>query len=238
MNKLAIFFLCLALFSIIPAADPDSSDFKDISSIRKYLTSMEDSFDTVNSYYAIMTRQIRINDELLDREQLIIYFKKPFKIKIINVSNDSQVIFVEGENHEKMQVRLKTILGGHVKMRLDPDGKIAMKNELHSIRDAGMGRVIELINKNIKRGINENEIELEYLGREEKYDTTLLTFQGTFNADKDAGYFCKRAVIKVDEQTTLPREIKIYNWENELREWYEYLKLQLNVEIKDKEFSF
>lgn len=237
MKRLLTVILLLS-FLVPVLGDDDSMNFEDTESIVRYLKSMELAFKEVKSYKAIMFRQIRVEDELLEKERLLIFFKKPFSIKLINTSNQSKVIYVEGQHNDKMQVRLKTFLGNYIKMRLDPDGKLAMKDELHTIREAGLGRVIELINKNIEKGILEEEINLSFLGSEEKYKATLLSFQGIFNAPENSGYFCKKAIIKVDAETRLPREIKIYNWEGKLREWYEYVELRLNIKINDNEFSF
>ncbi len=215
------------------------TEFSSQENIAQYLISLEETCANINSYYAIMTKRIRIKKTLLEKQTLAIYFKKPFSIKIVsqNPEKDLEVVYVEGQNSGKMIVKTEALLGSHVRLKLDPESKLAMKNELHSIKEASIGKVIDLIVTNIKKGLAERKLTLEYNGEEEKYNCTMYTFTGLFNADEDDGYFCKKAIIKVDMELRLPREIIIYDWNDDIREWYEYLEFRINVPISDSIFD-
>ncbi|HDS09624.1 MAG TPA: DUF1571 domain-containing protein [Firmicutes bacterium] len=242
-HLLTFFFLVIAITFIsgneISGEEEGEPAFCSKEEIADYLFSMEEVFSEIDTYNTIMTKQIRLKNKVTEKETMEIYFKKPFSVKLIskNQDKDQVIVYIEGKNDGKMIVRLKTVIDSYVRLKVDPEGKLAMKNQLHSVKEASLGKTIDLIVKNLRRGLEENKLQLDYNGKENKYNTTLYSFTGFFNAAEEDGYFCKKAVIKVDSELKLPREIIIYDWEDNIREWYEYLEIRLNVTITDAVFD-
>ena len=55
--------------------------------------------------------------------------------------------------------------------------------------------------------------------------------------EESKGYYCYRCVIHYDKENGLPLKIEIYDWDNKLREEYQYTDLELNVGFKEKDFD-
>ncbi len=243
MKKINILTLLLLLFSILLVSGEDQDQKPDFDSLEKcaqFLFSMEESYSKVNSYKSLTTKRIRITKELREKETIEVYFMKPYSIRLNQLSSKKkmQVIYQRGANNGKMLIQMETLFGKIVHIKLDPECKLARKNQLRTIKEASIGYVIKLINSNIRKGVRENKLSLEYLGSEEKYDSTLYIFEGKFSGSKKDGFFCKKATLKIDSKLILPRELIIFDWDGKIREWYEYLTIEINPGLTEQDFKF
>ncbi|MCK4666571.1 DUF1571 domain-containing protein [Candidatus Dependentiae bacterium] len=245
MKRISIVTFLLLIFGIllVSAEDKDKDQKPDFDSLEKcaqFLYSMEESYSKVKSYKSLTTKRIRITKELRKKEIIEVYFMKPYSIRLNQLSSKKkmQVIYQRGANNGKMLVQVETLFGKLVRIKLDPECKLARKNQLRTIKEASIGYVIKLINSNIRKGVRENKLSLEYLGSEEKFDSTLYIFEGKFSGSKDDGFFCKKATLKIDSKLILPREIIIFDWDGKIREWYEYLTIEINPGLTEQDFKF
>lgn len=245
MKRINILTFLLLIFSIllVSADDTDQNQKPDFDSMEKcaqFLYSMQESYSKIDSYKSLTTKRIRIKKELREKEIIKVSFMKPYCIKIaqINSKKKMQVIYQEGANNGKMLVQLETLFGKLIHIKLDPECKLARKNQLRTIKEASLGYVIKLVNSNIRKGLRENKLSLKYLGSEEKYNSTLYVFEGQFSGCEQDGFFCKKATLKIDSELILPREIIIFDWNGNIREWYEYLTIEINPELTEQDFKF
>ncbi len=243
MKKINILTLLLLLFSILLVYGENQAQKPDFDSLEKcaqFLYSMEESYSKVNSYKSLTTKRIRIKKELREKDIIEVYFMKPYSIRLNQLSSKKkmQIIYQRGANNGKMLVQMEILFGKLVRIKLDPECKLARKNQLRTIKEASIGYVIKLINSNIRKGVRENKLSLKYLGSEEKYDSTLYIFEGEFSESKKDGFFCKKATLKIDSKLILPRELIIFDWDGKIREWYEYLTIEINPGLTEQDFKF
>ena len=184
MKRINILTFLLLIFSILLVSADETDQIKEpnfdsLEKCAQFLYSMQESYSKVNSYKSLTTKRIRIKKELREKEIVEVYFKKPYSIRLNQVSSKKkmQIIYERGSNNGKMLVQMETLFGKLVHIKLDPECKLARKNQLRTIKEASIGYVIKLLNSNIRKGIRENKLSLKYLGSEEKYDSTLYIFE-------------------------------------------------------------
>ena len=109
-----------------------------------------------------------------------------------------------------------------------------MKGNRHPITDAGIGRLIEILDKDLKRGRERGEMKLKSLGEDEVYG------RGAWHIVKETpaeGYYAPKMEIWVDKELNLPIKIKIFGPGDEFLESYGYSDLKVNTGLKDEEFT-
>jgi outer membrane lipoprotein-sorting protein len=217
------FFLILS----VPAFSVDPAEI---------LSAMGAAWSKVNDYTAIFYKQERVAGKVLPEEKIQLKFKKPFKIYLhwlAGPHEGRESLYVRGENGGKVIGHEGGILG-FITLTMDPAGSMAMKGNRHPITDAGIGRLIEILDKDLKRGRERRELKLTLLGEDEVYG------REAWHILKDTpagGYYAPKMEIWVDKELNLPIKIKIFGPGDEFLESYGYSDLEVNIGLKDEEFT-
>ena len=131
---------------------------------------MEESYKKIEDYRATFLRQERIDGKLRDLEEIELEFKRPFMVKMLWKKGSKRgrtVIFVEGENENKMLVRMEGLLGRFVKfLRLDPEGRLAKQGGRRTIKQAGLGNLVQSLIALTREAETAGNLRTHLLGEE------------------------------------------------------------------------
>ncbi len=222
-------FIAFSLFLIIsvPASAQDPAEI---------LNGMSGAYSKVDDYTAVFYKQERVKGTVLPEEKIQLKFKKPFKIYLHwlpGPHEGRESLYVRGENGGKVIGHEGGIIG-FITLHMEPTGNIAMKGNRHPITDAGIGRLIEILDKDLKRGRERGELKLKFLGEDEVYGRRAWHIVKETPAE---GYYAPKMEIWVDKELNLPIKIKIFGPGDEFLESYGYSDLKVNTGLKDEEFT-
>jgi outer membrane lipoprotein-sorting protein len=190
---------------------------------------MARAYDGIRDYTAIFYKRERLKGKLQDLEVIALRFQEPFKVYLAwhEPYKGRVATYVEGENNNKLLVNPGGMLQ-FLRLSLDPRSPLATHEGHHSIFNTGLRNTIQLLMQQYYRGRQNGDAQF-YLRGQDEVDGRLayhLEFVGP--ASKEAGYYAYRAEIWVDKTYYLPTRLRIYSWDNQLHEDYEYRRLQLN----------
>jgi outer membrane lipoprotein-sorting protein len=194
------------------------------------------SYSQVSDYTCLFHRTELIEDRLVAEKNSVFRFKKPKSIylRITEGKNKGVVtVYIEGQNKDKMVVRPKGILGV-LKLKLDPEGERAMEDSRHSIRDAGIGHILQLVEDNYKKWKSIGRGTITYLGEHDLPEGRSHAVKAVF--PQGNGYYGHVIDIRFDSESYLPVKIKVLDWEDRLIEEYEYTNIKLNINLTEKDF--
>lgn len=199
---------------------------------------MESAYQHVTDYTALFLKRERIRGTLQPLEKIEFRFQLPFKVYMAwqEPYPGRMIVYVEGENNNKMQVNPGGLLQ-LLRLSLDPSNSLATRNNHQTIRQAGLGNLIDLILSQYRRGSKTGQITLRSLGDGEVDGRPADHLSLLCHADEAAGYYAKRADIWVDKAHHLPTRLLVYDWNNQLYAHYEYRRLKLNPGLRPEAFK-
>ena len=199
---------------------------------------IEPAYQGVTDYTALFLKRERIGGTVRPLEKIEFRFQSPFKVYMAwqEPNPGRTIVYVEGENNNKMQVNP----GGALQMlrlSLDPSNYLATRNNHQTIRQAGLGNLVNLILGQYRRGTKSGQITLRSLGDGEVDGRPAYRLSLLCHADQSAGYYAKRADIWIDKAQHLPTRLLVYSWDNQLYAHYEYRRLKLNPGLGPEAFK-
>ncbi|MGC2425267.1 MAG: DUF1571 domain-containing protein [Nitrospirota bacterium] len=201
------------------------------------LNAMSGAYSKVEDYTAIFYKQERVNGTVLPEEEIQLKFKKPFEIYMKwlppGPHAGREALYVQGENGGKIAGREGGFLG-FLRGNYDPNGKLAMRKNRHPITDLGLGKLIEAVDKDVKRGRERGELKLTLLGEDEVYGRKAWHILKETPAE---GYYAPKMEMWVDEAIQLPIKLRIFGPGDKFLESYGYSDLKINAGLKDEEFT-
>ncbi|MEW6365582.1 MAG: DUF1571 domain-containing protein [Acidobacteriota bacterium] len=202
----------------------------------KVLAEMATAYDAVDSYTATLIKQERLDSEMAPEETIELVFQKPFKVYMKWIGErfkGQEIVYVAGQYKGRLRGRRGGLLS-FLPFSLQPDDPRALQGNHHPVTDVGIGRMIEIVGENCKRGLERNEVTMQtVLEYWEKMPCIQLQLE--FREARPA-YSCARAVVTVDRANKLPVGIEIYDQPDRLYERCEYRNLQLNVPVSSDRF--
>jgi hypothetical protein len=172
-------------------------------------------------------------------------FLKPEDVK------GREVVWVEGQNGNKLRAH-EGGFGGRIlpSVWLDPDGPLAMRNNLHPIYDIGIENlVLKLIAKGqTVRALGPGNCEVTFTEnakiRASKDVERVCTVLNVRHPKQLEGYEFYLAQIFIDDELQVPIRYAAYHWPNQpgettgpVLEEYTYLHLKLDVGLTDEDFN-
>lgn len=221
-------------------------------------TALDHIRSTVTDYTATVIKRERIKGVLGDYEYMFTkirnrkmdgdQIKVPLSVYLKFLKPKSvegrEVIWVEGQNNNKLRAHE----GGIIPLPavwLDPDGALAMRNNLHPIYDIGIENlVIKLIEKGTavrKLGADNCEVWTTSGAKINNRGCTVINVR---HPQQKPGYEFNLAQIFIDDEHQVPIRYAAFHWPadpNEktgpVLEEYTYINLKLNVGLKDVDFD-
>jgi outer membrane lipoprotein-sorting protein len=228
-------FLALAIASAVGVAQEEARS----AAFARVVEEMKRAYAQVDRYTATFLVQERVDGELKPQQWLALKFSKPFKVYLHWMNGKSkgrQALYPAGVDGNELWVRVPTLVGG-VTISLDPQSPRARKGTRHPITDVGIGRLLDFVSEQAKRGIKRGDMTVETGGQRTTFDRPTQRYTLHFPNDPAKGYYCMTAVIEVDREHHLPIYAEIYDWDGQLIERYGYLDLRLNPDLTDEDFD-
>ncbi|MCX8036495.1 MAG: DUF1571 domain-containing protein [Candidatus Sumerlaeia bacterium] len=204
-----------------------------------HFTSATLAYQRVQDYTATFVKQQRIKGELLPRETAQMKFMKPFSVYFKWTEGPNagmQVLYVAGQNEGRLLARPGGLLGVKT-FRLDPTASLAMKDNLHPITEAGIGKTLELLEVNRRKAMAEGRARVRRLPANSIPQVAGPCYELIVEADEKSGYYCRRAVVTFDPNTHLLIGVQTFGWDARMIEEYRYVNLQVNCGLTARDFD-
>jgi hypothetical protein len=167
----------------------NSSAFVDV------LEAMRRAYAQLDHYTATFLTQERIDGELRPEQWLAIKFKKPFQVYLRWVKGrheGRQALYPAGADGREVLVRVPLPVGGFT-VSLDPLSPRARKGNRHPITDVGIGRLVDFIAENARRGMERGEVTIEDAGQRTTFERPSHRYILHFPDHPAKGYYCMTA---------------------------------------------
>lgn len=239
-------FLGTFLFLGLPYVQAETTDHVHdlqlhLDEAMELLTKAKESYDSVQDYTAVIHKQVHIHGKLEKDEETIIKFQKPFKVylKWLSGKNEgAELIYVDGQNDNKLIVHKKILFGIRKTLELDPDGFWVRNFSKHSIKEAGLGGIIAKSYNQFAEAKKNGDVMAvscsmeEVDGRHAHKIAFAVSPQGKHN-----GYYCRSAVEYFDTEHGLPIKATFWLWDEGEVESFTFSKVKLNVGLTDEDFD-
>jgi hypothetical protein len=205
----------------------------------EWITKAEATLALTDSYTSIFHKREMINGRMSPEEIVFMKFKKPFTVYMKWTGKErrgTEVIYALGWNGGHLRAHEGGLLN-IINFNLDPDGSLAMRGNRHPITDSGLEHLVRLVGRNVRRGLAAGEMVFRDLGGETVYGRRARKLEGVFLREPGRGYYCYRAVLYMDEGTTIPLKMLLYDWNDALVEDYGYENTILNAGLKNADFD-
>ena len=195
-------------------------------------------------YSCTVSKRERING-ILGREEIMEakVRQEPFSVYLNflkpNRFSGREVIYVENANEGELLVHgvgLEALAGT---IHLDPDGRLAMKGNLHPITDFGIQNLVRKLVCMGEENLQKSQFSVTYFNA--KLNGRDCTCIEVINSDRGADPLFHKAHVYVDMELNLPVKYVSWGWGNEreepLMEEYSYTNIQLNPGFTDLDFD-
>ena len=206
---------------------------------KQWLDRSQEAYGELADYACVFVQRERVDGKLLPEERSQLKFKKPFMVHmrwIGEVKKGQECLYVKGRYQDKLVAHGSGLVGSST-LKLDPNGKRAMKKRRHPITETGIGNLLKLLRQDHELAARHAEGRVVDRGKDELSGRELRVLECNLPADKRREYYCHRAVVGFDTELVLPVSVSIYDGEHRLLEQYRYQDLKLNVGLTDKDFD-
>ncbi|MCB9753866.1 MAG: DUF1571 domain-containing protein [Myxococcales bacterium] len=208
--------------------------------IREAVYRMESAYEGVNDYTAIFYKRERVRGRMLPWETMEIKFRKPFAVYLRwldGKKKDQESLFVKGWNNNKIMAHPGSF--PDITVSLSPDSSLAMRGNRHPITDCGIGHIIELITRDMRRSEANPDDNVRFLdhGYSYVYGARSRCVEAIMPTAEDSGYYGHRAKICMDASSELPNRVQIWDRENNLIEDYGFKDLRVNPGLTGASFD-
>ena len=224
--------VALALGLAVPAAaaeDPAS-----------LLLGMEAAYAGVTEYTARFSRQEWVGGALRPREEAFLKFQRPGRVYLrwtAGPPKGREILLVKGPQGDQILVHQPGMFSGLFTVVMAPDHPRVLKESRHPVTDVGIGRLVELIVANVKRGRERGELTVVDHGMSQASGRPERRIEGVWPRDRAKGYYCYRAIVGIDAEWGLPVAVTIFDWDDRLVADYVYRNLRLNPGLSALDFD-
>jgi hypothetical protein len=120
---------------------------------------------------------------------------------------------------------------------LEPMDRRVMEESRHPVTDVGIGRLMEIVGTNARRGAQAGVLQVIDRGLGDVAGRRVRQVEGILLRDAKAGYYCYRVLLAFDEENHLPIRIVVYDWTDQVVEEYTHRQLQLNPGLTERDFD-
>ncbi len=214
------------------AAAPPPDFLETLSMARHRLSAVQD-------YTAVFYKQQRVGGVLQPEEKILFKFKRPFMVYmkwIGDAHSGREALFVKGKHGDKLLVHPGGMANYFAPTAaLDPNGMLAMRNNLRPITESGMEAMINLIAEACELARQRGDLVVRYCGTSRLDGRAVHRFERFLPADK--GYPARMTTFEMDSETGYPLLVSSYGWEGEVLERYRYENFRTDVGLTDKDFD-
>lgn len=238
----------LLLLAVGAFARPVAAAEIPIDQLAALVDTASKSWQSVKDYTCTFFKQERVKGDLLDKETIHVKFRTtPLSVYMHWVKDPHEgreTLFVKGKNDNEIKAHEGGLMGA-VNVNLDPRGNMAMKENRHSVFEAGIGNIIALVKADLELARANGDGKFEDLGMKVLEGVNLRCFKATFPEAKckkgidpvKGQYYSPNIMICIDGRNGLPVAIEHRTAAGRLEEYYLHKDLKLNVGLTDKDFD-
>lgn len=230
--------LCPAFFAIALLI-PTTGNALGKTDPEKWLKEAEESYSRVTRYTAVFHKQQRVDGKLTQEETMFMKFRSPFSLYLAWIEEPhkgSELLFVEGWNDNLARVHRGGLLG-FVTRNLEPKHPALMQNNLRPFTDIGLGYIVKAVASNVHKASKVGELSLFLRGEETLQDRKTQRLEMVFPRNKEKGYDAYRVIINQDLESKLLVRVRMYDWDDQLFEYYGYEDIKLDAGLTDADFA-
>jgi len=224
---------------VLGALAPDRASGAVDAGALAMLEAMEPAYGRVVAYTARFFRQELLDGRLRPREEALLKFQRPNRFYLRWVSGPAkgrEMLYPADAAGDRVLVAEPGVLTRLFTAVLHPDSPHVLKESRHPVTDIGVGRLVELILDNVRRGAAAGEVGIidRGVGGGSRPESSVeLVFPRTA-----AGrYYAYRTVVGVDVGSGLPVSARIFDWDDRMIEDYAYRNLRLNPPLTALDFD-
>ena len=195
---------------------------------------MDAAYAAVSDYTARFLRREVVSGRQRPREEALLKFQRPGRIYLRWTNGPAkgrEILFVPGRDGDQALVHEPGLISGRFTLLMAPDHPRVLAESRHPITDVGLGRLIELIGLNVRRGLASGEVQFVDHGTEGGDRRIELSFP----RDGASRYYCRRLVATL--RGGLPVVASIHDFDDRLVAAYAYEELRLNRGLTESDFD-
>lgn len=226
-----------------PAAKPAENR---VVRLREGVAALENGrkwLESVSDYTAVFHRHERVEGTLRSPETTELKLRhQPFSVTMVWTADGKTAHYFDGENSNRVAVRLggwKRRLGW---INLNPDGSTAMAQSRYAITDVGLMRLSEQLIEKFEPYLDSPGVRCAWLPDESIGGRPCRVFHVNYeSAAVNPDY--RQTTVWLDHEWNLPLGVKNLDWEQDgsnpegLLEYYVYENVQLNTQLTDRDFK-
>ncbi len=184
----------------------------------------------------------KVRHEQIEDGQVKVPFSLYLKFLAPQRLKDREVLFVQGQNDNKLLVRKGGPHLASLTVSLDPTCTLAMAENRYPVTEFGILRLTERLMEVGRKEIAYGECEIEVDDRFETEKRVCTQIEIKHPVQRDHFQYCL-ARVYVDNDLQIPIRFEAYHWPHDdeedpiLLEEYTYHNLKLNVGLTDADFD-
>jgi hypothetical protein len=202
--------------------------------------SMQKAHASLDDYITVLHEKKIVDDGESTTDKILLKFKKPYSVYLCWLNGDHrgrEVIYIEGANDGNMWVHNGSF--PDITLCLSPEFCQSISNGRHSVKETGVGYVVDTIAKDLDRN-NGNPVEqVRFVDHGEKLVLGEVSrcLEMISPPREDSTFYSHRAYLCQSQRTGLLNKIKVWDHQNKLVEDYGFENTIKNVGLKDKDFD-
>src|SRR5574341_198841 len=200
----------------------------------------ERRYAEVNDYTSIMLGRERIGGVLQVQETTLLKFQRPFKVYmkwLDGPSKGREGLYVSGAHNGKFLLYEPRGFRRLFTAALDPSDQRVMEQSRHPVTDVGIGRLLEIVGENARRGSKNGVLQVIDRGIGDLAGRRVRSLEAMLPRDPKLAYYCYRVLLAFDEEHHLPIRVVVYDWDDQIVEEYIHTELRLNPGLTGRDFD-
>jgi hypothetical protein len=217
-----------------------------VTRAKKAIADCQERFRYVHDYTCTFVKRERIDGRLTPQHIMTMKARtspKSVYFKFHQPNQGREAIYVQGRNRDRIvahDVGVTKFVAGT--MHLDPHGSMAMEDNRHPVTEAGIGALIDTVDRHWAVELTPGESVLTFhdSARVGNRPCTLIE---SVHPQRASNFLFHKVKLYIDQEHWLPIRFEAYDWPRhpgaapELVEEYSYLDLRLNVGLRDQDFD-
>ena len=200
--------------------------------------------EAVKDFEAAFSKRDVINGRVFAHTMTVKYRAEPFSVymRFAEPHEGREVIYVQGENENKLLVHETGLIGLVGTLEIDPLSQQAMSESRHPITNMGMKPLAEGVIKQWENELKYGEIEVKYYPNAKVRGMECKVIESSHPQPRRQFPFQKTRLF-IDKATNLPVRVEQYGFPTTagqkppLLEEYTYWNVRGNVGLTDRDFD-
>jgi len=202
------------------------------------------AMEQIADYEAIFVKKEIIGGRLVEQKMRIRFREQPRSIHLqfIEPHNGRQVLYIEGRNNNKLQVKDSGLIALVGPISLDPTGSMAMKETVYPITEIGIRTMLERLLTHWLSETSSRNVTVQFYPNARIGKMACQVVEATHSTPGPGVEYHKLRLYR-DKETGLPIRVQQLGFprrpggEAPVIADYTYLSLKTNLGLTDKDFS-